>query len=77
MLYIDGSKMANCGKCSKKVCADEIFLNCSKCKGSFHIACVNVSKTLHKSILKNSSVAWSCLNFTNDVALSPTSVSHQ
>ena len=75
--YIDGSKMANCGKCSKKVSADDIFLDYSKCKGSMHSACVNASKALHKSIPKNSSVAWSCLNCTNDVALSPASVLRQ
>ena len=40
--YIDGSKMANCGKCSKKVSADDIFLDYSKCKGSLHSACVKL-----------------------------------
>lgn len=52
--------MASCNKCSKKFGAEDCFLPCNTCNKSFHISCVNVSKTLFKSINNNKAIQWNC-----------------
>lgn len=52
--------MATCNKCMKKCNADDCFLTCNTCKNGFHISCVNVSKTVFKSIHNNKAIQWNC-----------------
>ena len=62
--------MAVCGKCNKTVGINDGVINCDNCESSFHISCVNVSKTAYKSINKNG-ITWKCDNCSKRSSLSP------